>query len=69
MVSHRAISADDYGPAVSVTTWVLLVSTIVVACIKIAIKLFTIRVFKTHDGLLVAATASFTYTETLLMLR
>ncbi|KAI9849538.1 MAG: hypothetical protein M1837_004158 [Sclerophora amabilis] len=54
---REIVTADNYGPAVSVITWVLLVSMIFSVCVKVALKLLAARTLNADDGILILAMA------------
>ena len=63
----EAISSSNYNPAVNIITWVLMVSMVLSACTKVAMKVVAYHSFDTDDALLAAAMVIFPLTWLLIM--
>ena len=55
LIAREAITSSNYGPIVSVVTWILLVSMILAVLAKVAMKLLTSQTFGVDDGVLLSA--------------
>ena len=55
LFSRETVTPDNYGPVVSVVTWILLVSMFLSVCAKIAIKVVACHRFDADDAMLSAA--------------
>lgn len=57
LFSREPITADDYSPVISVVTWVLLVSMMLVVCMKVGMQLLVSRRFAPDNGVVMLAMA------------
>ena len=55
---REEITPENYGPIVSIVTWLLLISAALSVCAKVAIKVVTSHSFDADDVVLVAAMVS-----------
>lgn len=55
LISREEITPDDYGPVVSIVTWVLLASLVHFVSAKVAIKVIACRTFDSDDAVLLTA--------------
>ena len=55
LIPRELVTADNYGPVVSVITWILLVSMILAVCTKVVLKLLASQTFNRDDAWLLLA--------------
>lgn len=58
---REEVTVDNYGPIVSIVTWILLVSLVLFVCAKVAIKVIACHTFNHDDAVLLSAMVGFPF--------
>lgn len=55
LISRESITSDNYGPLVTIVTWIFLIFMVLSVCAKVAIKVTASHSFNADDTVLLAA--------------
>ena len=55
LVAREPVTPDNYSPIISIVNLILLITTVLSVCAKVAMKVFVLRKFNRDDGALIVA--------------